>query len=131
MRAESRGTGQGAIFIVRLPTLIAPNEVEERLHPSANTITPAEPGPLLKDLRVLVVDDEFGAREVASAILTQAEAEVKTAGSALEALATMDEWRPDVPVVDIGMPESRRLRAYTASTRAQSRKRRGPSLPRR
>lgn len=47
----------------------------------------------------------------------QAEAEVKNAASALEALVTIDEWIPDVLVVDIGMPNVdgyefiRRLRA--------------------
>ena len=56
-------------------------------------------------MRVLVVDDEDGAREVASAILTQAQAEVRTAASASEALKIMDEWQPDVLVADIGMPD--------------------------
>jgi CheY-like chemotaxis protein len=61
-------------------------------------------GPSLKNLKVLVVDDEAGAREVASSILIQAQAEVRTAASASETLAVMDEWIPDVLVADIGMP---------------------------
>jgi CheY-like chemotaxis protein len=60
---------------------------------------------LLRNLRVLVVDDEEGAREVASAILTQAQAEVRTAASAVDALKVMDEWQPEVLVADIGMPD--------------------------
>jgi PAS domain S-box-containing protein len=107
VRAESQGIGQGSNFTVRLPILIAPIKVDEGVHPSAETFTPSElgPRPSLKGLKILVVDDEAGAREVASAILTQAEADVKSAGSALEALVALDEWRADVLVVDIGMPD--------------------------
>jgi PAS domain S-box-containing protein len=119
VRAESPGIGLGSCFTVLLPTLIAPTRQDDGRHPSAETFTAAEAGtaPSLKDLRILLIDDEAGAREVASAILTQAEAEVKSAASALEALATLNEWLPDVLVVDIGMPDIdgyefiRRLRA--------------------
>jgi hypothetical protein len=41
----------------------------------ADTFVAAGPRPSLKDLGILVVDDEPGAREVTSAILTDAEAE--------------------------------------------------------
>jgi CheY-like chemotaxis protein len=57
------------------------------------------------NLRVLVVDDEAGAREVASAILENAQAEVRTAESAKDALRVMDEWQPEILVADIGMPD--------------------------
>jgi PAS domain S-box-containing protein len=106
VRAESKGRGQGASFIVRLPTLIAitGGDEEERVHPTVEEIMPAEGGPSLKNLKVLVVDDEAGAREVVSAILEQAEAEVRKADSASQALEIMDHWQPDVLVADIGMP---------------------------
>jgi CheY-like chemotaxis protein len=58
----------------------------------------------LRDLRVLVVDDELDARELFHSMLTQYGAEVKVCASAAEALQTLDEWRPDVLVSDIGMP---------------------------
>ena len=110
VHAESKGSGQGAIFTVTLPILIASTstsgeENEKRVHPAIEEIIPAEYGPSLKNLRVLVVDDEDGAREVASTILIQAQAQVRTAASAREALEIMDEWRPDVLVADIGMPD--------------------------
>ena len=106
VRAQSKGHGQGASFTVRLPTLISPSapDEEERVHPAAEVIIPADRGPSLKNLKVLVVDDETGAREVASNILIHAQAEVRTAESASEALEIMDRWRPDVLVADIGMP---------------------------
>jgi PAS domain S-box-containing protein len=106
VRVESQGTGHGASFTVRLPTIIAlaaPGEV--RPHPTVDDVKSAAVYPSLKNLRVLVVDDEDGAREVASAILTQALAEVRTAVGAVDALKVMDEWQPEVLVADIGMPD--------------------------
>src|SRR4030095_1176203 len=58
----------------------------------------------LRNLRVLVVDDEPDARDLLSEMLTIYEAEVKTCASAAEALKTLDEWRPNALVSDIGMP---------------------------
>jgi CheY-like chemotaxis protein len=37
-------------------------------------------------------------------MLAEGGAEVRTAGSATEALAACDEWRPDILISDIGMP---------------------------
>jgi CheY-like chemotaxis protein len=57
---------------------------------------------------VLVVDDEPGARDLVSAILTECEAEVKTACSAAEALSILNDgsdWLPDVLISDIEMKE--------------------------
>ena len=73
--------------------------------------------PSLDGIRVLVVDDEKDAREVIVAILEQRGAKVFEAASVEEALAVLDEERPDVLVSDIGLPEEdgyslmRRIRA--------------------
>jgi hypothetical protein len=106
VRAQSDGPGKGATFIVRLPVMIAhrTESAEERVHPRAEEILPFEPGPSLANVKVLVVDDEAGAREVITSILAQAQAEVRTAESADNALTILDEWKPDVLVADIGMP---------------------------
>jgi PAS domain S-box-containing protein len=105
--ADSKGPGQGASFTVRLPTLIAPtiSDKGERFDPAGEEIISADCGPLLQNLRVLVVDDEAGAREVASTILAQAQAEIRTAENASQALEILGQWQPDVLVADIGMPE--------------------------
>jgi CheY-like chemotaxis protein len=50
------------------------------------------------------VDDELDARELFHSMLTHYGAEVKACASSAEALRTIDEWRPDVLVADIGMP---------------------------
>jgi CheY-like chemotaxis protein len=46
----------------------------------------------LENLKILVVEDEAGACEVASTILKQARSEVRTAKSACEALEVTGEW---------------------------------------
>jgi CheY-like chemotaxis protein len=53
---------------------------------------------------VLVVDDETDARELVAAVLTESVAEVTAVGSVHEAIAVIQELRPDVLVSDIGMP---------------------------
>jgi PAS domain S-box-containing protein len=106
VRAESKGRGRGASFIVRLPTAFAlSGNDEDSSPPLVEEIIPAEGAPILNNVKVLVVDDEAGARGVVSTILAQAQAEIRTAESASQALAVMDQWQPDVLVVDIGMPD--------------------------
>jgi len=104
--AQSPGEGKGATFVVRLPLTIAeiPAGLRPRLHPTASTIEGLLPGPRLDGLRVLVVDDDPDALNLASAILTDAGAEVRTCLSAPEALAVLQQWRPHVLVSDIEMP---------------------------
>jgi CheY-like chemotaxis protein len=76
---------------------------EARVHPSAGGIA-AGTMPSLAGLRVLVVDDEADAREIVSAILVQAGAEVATAASVPQAIDLIDQWMPDILISDIGMP---------------------------
>jgi signal transduction histidine kinase/ActR/RegA family two-component response regulator len=104
--AQSPGEGKGATFVIRLPLTIADISAgsRPRLHPTAATIEALLPGPRLDGLRVLVVDDDPDALNLASAILTDAGAAVRTCLSAPEALAVLQQWRPHVLVSDIEMP---------------------------
>jgi CheY-like chemotaxis protein len=52
----------------------------------------------------LLVDDDADGRELVEAMLAQGGAETRTAGSAAEAPAMLEEWRPDALISDIGMP---------------------------
>ncbi len=61
-------------------------------------------GVRLDGLRVLVVDDDPDALELASAILGRAGAAVRTCLSAPDALEALQQWRPHVLVSDIEMP---------------------------
>jgi CheY-like chemotaxis protein len=62
------------------------------------------PSPRLRGERVLVVEDDADERELLVALLGTAGADVRSASSANEALATLVWWRPGVLVSDIGLP---------------------------
>jgi signal transduction histidine kinase/ActR/RegA family two-component response regulator len=107
--AASLGRGQGATFTVTLPLAglyeESPEVERDRLAEGVEVPQSHAPAPdLLRDLRVLLVDDEPEARNLMGMILTSYEAEVRDCASAAEALKILDEWRPDVLVSDIGMP---------------------------
>ena len=105
VRAASKGLGKGATFTVALP--IARGRAVSPAEPCDNAsgvrLEPENP-PLLAGLRALFVDDEADARELITMMLAKGGVEVRTAVSAMEALAACNEWRPDVLISDIGMP---------------------------
>ena len=59
----------------------------------------------LEGLKVLVVEDDPGTRELLAAILAQHGAEATTAANARDGLAAVRQRPPDVMVCDIAMPE--------------------------
>jgi signal transduction histidine kinase/ActR/RegA family two-component response regulator len=105
IEARSRGTMAGAAFEVALPSVVAapPPEPPGVPEEAAAAAAPAEPT-LLRNVRVLVVDDEEDARVLMQTALTQYGAEVTTAASVAEAFAALDDAAPDVVLSDIGMP---------------------------
>ena len=58
--------------------------------------------PLLAGVRVLVVEDDPGARDAMLRVLSIAGAEAKSAASGREAALALDAWRPDVLLSDQG-----------------------------
>ena len=54
--------------------------------------------------RVLVVDDEKGAREALSTLLADDGYDVRDAPDGMKALGLIEEWAPDVMLTDIRMP---------------------------
>jgi signal transduction histidine kinase/ActR/RegA family two-component response regulator len=97
---ESAGEGQGATFRVKLPLHAELAEGSTLERPAAAGIWSLPD--LLRDLRVLVVEDEADTRELVVTALAQCGAEVAAAGSVPEALAAFDRAAPDVLVSDIG-----------------------------
>jgi CheY-like chemotaxis protein len=104
--AESPGEGKGAIFTVRLPLMLA----DTRDRPEAGAVD-------RQGLRVLVVDEDGETRELVANALRRVGAQVRTAASAVEAMADVDRHPPSVIVSDLelagedGYPFIRRLRA--------------------
>jgi PAS domain S-box-containing protein len=103
VRAESAGTGRGAVFRMNLPLRSLDVPEVELLHTAEGVAEPLPQG-LLQGLRILVVDDETDTRELLALLLKQYGANVTTAGSAAKALTLLKESPPDVLVSDIGMP---------------------------
>jgi PAS domain S-box-containing protein len=116
--ARSPGIDQGATFTVRLPVSATEHQPEHAARPRSTSDAPhVSQMPSLAGSRVLVVDDEPDARDLIARILRQCGADVAVASSVKEALATMETFRPDLLLSDIGMPDEdgysliRRVRA--------------------
>ncbi len=98
-RHEALTPGQNAVFTVSLPLPDRPADA-----PTPTDEASAESAARLQSLRVLLVDDEADAREVAQIALASLGAEVRLTASADEALQVLRSNRFDVLVSDIGMP---------------------------
>jgi PAS domain S-box-containing protein len=106
--AESPGVGKGSTFTVRLPAL------ESR--PEPVTPEPAEGGPAASGprRRILVVDDNRDSATSLGRLLKLLGNDVRTAHDGVEATEATDEFRPEVILMDVGMP---RLNGYEATRR--------------
>ncbi|HTV00668.1 MAG TPA: ATP-binding protein, partial [Luteitalea sp.] len=93
--AESAGPGRGSVFEVRLPTGSLPSNATD-----ANLADSIMPVPH----RVLVVDDNEDGAAMLAAILTARGHVVAVAHDAPTALERAAEFRPDVALLDIGLP---------------------------
>jgi PAS domain S-box-containing protein len=114
--AASDGPGRGSLFTVRLPAAAPLPAVHTAPTPARQRATNA------RAQRVLVVDDNQDAAEMIEALLTGAGHEVQTAFDPSQALSLAETFRPEVAILDIGLPVmdgyalGRELRAKLAST---------------
>jgi signal transduction histidine kinase/CheY-like chemotaxis protein len=121
VEAFSKGLGRGSEFVVRLPRLD-----EEHAPPAPAPASPPEPG-LSEDpaqpKRVLVVDDSVDAATTVGEILRMLGNEVVTVHDGLAAVTTAISMKPDVIILDIGLPgidgyeAARRIRAQEGQRR--------------
>jgi len=104
IEAESAGIGQGATFTVTLP--LCGSETSATIEP-VKRITKKEGKPL-RDVNILIVEDDMDSREVLHLFLEQSGANVKSAESSAQAMTLLRESNgdlPDVIVSDLAMPE--------------------------
>jgi CheY-like chemotaxis protein len=94
IKASSGGKDQGSTFTVRLPAA----------QPVAAAATGAPPDARPSSRRVLLVDDNADAREMYGMVLEADGHEVYEAGDGARALDLFHRARPDVAIVDIGLP---------------------------
>jgi signal transduction histidine kinase/ActR/RegA family two-component response regulator len=116
VEARSGGPGHGSELIVRLPLA---NRQEPTPNPDAQS--QAEERPVRRQ-SILVVDDNLDAAELLARVFEREGHLVVTAYDGVEALAKARELRPDVAVLDIGLPVmdgyelARRLRQEISPT---------------
>jgi signal transduction histidine kinase/DNA-binding response OmpR family regulator len=112
VEAHSVGAGHGSEFVVRLPALAERPELPEHSSGAGGE----EAG---KPVRVLLVDDNVDAAESLATLLRLQSHEVRLAHEGLTAVKTAESFRPDVVLLDIGLPGmdgyevAHRLRAET------------------
>jgi PAS domain S-box-containing protein len=94
--AHSAGRGQGSEFFIRLPCLLS--------SPIAPDPSPTEPKPIQGPLRILVVDDNCDAAQSLSLLLTSEGHTVRLAYSGPAGLIAGLTERPQVVLLDIGLP---------------------------
>ena len=97
--AESDGPGQGSSFIMRLPL--------ERAKPSVPVPKLSSPSDSnsLAGQKLLLIEDNAGAREMLAAFLELEDIDVRTASNGFEGIERLVEFAPDICIVDIGLPD--------------------------
>ena len=96
LEAHSRGVGFGSEFIVRLPLTDADRQSSQ---PASE-----QHGPRSSSRRVLIADDNRDAAESLAVLLRMDGHEVTLAYDGPQALAVLAHARPEVALLDIGMP---------------------------
>lgn len=99
VQAESEGPEQGSEFIVRIPLSFDVPQAKPlpESAPAISASAPASP-------HVLVVDDRSNVRDALARLLQMKGYQVRSAGTADEALAESQAFEPSVVLTDIGLP---------------------------
>jgi signal transduction histidine kinase/ActR/RegA family two-component response regulator len=110
IEAKSEGHGMGSEFIMRLPIVLS--LVQEQQEEGSVD----QPRPAARH-RILVVDDNMDAAGSLAMMLKLMGNEVRTAHDGLNAVETAAGFRPDLILLDIGMPK---LNGYDACRRIRA-----------
>ena len=105
--AASEGEGKGSTFTVTLPVLADQPDPRPQRRPTTGRLA----GPRR---RVLVVDDNRDGADSLAMMLRLMGNEVRTANDGVEAVELAEQFRPEVILMDVGMP---RLNGLDATRR--------------
>jgi CheY-like chemotaxis protein/anti-sigma regulatory factor (Ser/Thr protein kinase) len=110
IKAESKGEGKGATFIINLPLAPSHEGSLRREHVTQRLATENKDEskvvvPQLHDVCVLLVDDDPDTLQILSVMLEESKASVQIAASVREALEILEWYTPDVIVSDLAMPD--------------------------
>jgi signal transduction histidine kinase/CheY-like chemotaxis protein/PAS domain-containing protein len=108
IEARSDGSGKGSTFILRLP-----------MSAQIADAAPADPSPVAPRIsrRVVVIDDNPAAARAIQRLVSALGGECRVAHNGETGLAHIREFRPDVVILDIGMP---RLDGYETCRRIRA-----------
>jgi len=98
IRASSEGLGRGSTFVISLP-LLAVDAAAIRSAPEEAVV------PACVEARVLVVDDNADTAEILAVMLKAHGLTARAAHDGRSVLALAEEFRPDVAVLDLGLPD--------------------------
>jgi PAS domain S-box-containing protein len=97
VQVRSDGPGQGSSFIVRLPIARGNAPAQKEQHHAG--------GSFISKHRILVVDDNRDVADSLAMLFSMNGNETRTAHDGLEAVAVAEAFRPDLIVLDLGMPK--------------------------
>jgi CheY-like chemotaxis protein len=97
VEAHSKGAGQGSAFVVHLPVL---DEMHEIVMTEPTTAAPAPAG-----CNILVVDDNRDAASSLAVLLKNSGNQTYLAHDGLAAVEAAKRLKPDVVLLDIGLPK--------------------------
>jgi signal transduction histidine kinase len=98
VRATSAGQGKGATFEIRLP--LVDDATMEKIKPMR-----PKSGPQTRPLRAVVCDDAPDLRDLVADLLRLRGHEVSVAGDGPAAIELIVTEKPDVALIDIGLPD--------------------------
>jgi PAS domain S-box-containing protein len=102
--ASSEGPGRGATFTVALP-LARPDGAGTAIGEVAVERGESRGDQCLSAVRVLIVDDDQDTLDLVTIVLSSAGAAVRAVRTGGEALRQVAEWKPDLLLSDISMPD--------------------------
>ncbi len=97
IEAHSEGQGRGAEFVIRLPLAVAAGPLDEEQTPTSS----GQPA----CLRVLVVDDNVDLVDMLAMVVEGAGHHVRKAFDGRSAISAALEYRPNLILLGIGMPD--------------------------
>jgi len=98
IQVHSAGEGQGSEFVVRLPIMV---EAPQSLPPEPTISEPKN----TPSRRILVVDDNKDSAESLTILLSLVGNETQTAFDGLEAMESAATFKPELILLDIGLPK--------------------------
>ncbi|VTS05501.1 hybrid sensor histidine kinase/response regulator [Tuwongella immobilis] len=120
LHAWSAGLGQGSRFSVRLPRIAAPTQPVVPEVVANATVKPAMLPKVPRPVRVVLVEDHADGRKMLQSLVQIWGHTVESAGLARDGLTLIQRVRPDIALIDIGLPDfsgyelAKRIRQWEA-----------------